>query len=436
VLGAGPTLQLELAGCDWLGFQPHRVTEETIVEIDPAAVDAIDVALTTTRAVRKRLDLEREVSEELILDCIDIAEQAPTGGNLGSRRWLVVRDPKRKQQLAEVYMESAGAWMLKARDALAGSGTEQERMMSSAAHLAEHLAEVPAIVIPTIIGRHDGSGRPGLFDSVIQAAWSFCVAMRARGLGTAWVTAVFADESKVKELFGIPDDMTEIVMLPVAWTKGTDFKRAPRHPAREITYFDGFARTYERGPSAPIRMADGPGTIAEIDIDAPPAVVWELVSDIELPAQFSEEFLGASWDGDGVPSLGASFTGRNRHAAVGEWEVQSYILDYEPDRCFGWGSVDPNNPGARWRFDLEKMPGGTRLRFVATLGPGVSGTPAAIDAMPDKEDRILNGRLREVRANMERTVQGIKELAESRAAEARPRSGSGPASASGSVSGS
>jgi nitroreductase len=401
---------------------PTTSTEEHTVEIDPNTVGAVDVALTTTRAVRKRLDLGRSVDEEVILDCIDIAEQAPTGGNLGSRRWLVIRDPERKQQLADIYMQSVGGWMLKARDALAGSGTEQERMMSSAAYLAEHLAQVPAMVIPTIIGRHDGSGRPGLFDSVVQAAWSFCVAMRARGLGTAWVTAVFADESKVKEAFGIPDHMTEIVMLPVAWTKGTDFKQAPRHPAREITYFDRFGRTFEHGPGESLEMGDGPGAVAEVDIDAPADAVWELVSDIELPAQFSEEFLGAEWD-EGVdgPSLGATFVGRNRHPAVGEWQVQCFVTAYEEGRTFGWAVVDPDDPGARWRFDVEQMPGGTRLRFLAKLGPGPSGTTAAMEAMPDAAGAILGGRLREISANMERTVQGIRELAEARAAE----SGSG-----------
>ena len=120
--------------------------------------------------------------------------------------------------------------------------------MASAAYLAEHLAEVPAIVIPTIIGRHDGSGRPGLFDSVIQAAWSFCLALRARGLGTTWVTAALQDEARVKEILGIPPHLTEIVLLPVAWTKGTDFRRAPRHPARAITSFDRFGTTFRSGP--------------------------------------------------------------------------------------------------------------------------------------------------------------------------------------------
>jgi nitroreductase len=386
------------------------------MEIDPGAVDAVDAALTTTRAVRKRLDLEREVSEELILACVDIAEQAPSGGNVGSRRWIVVRDPAVKAQLAEVYMASAGRWMAKTRDQLAGSGTDQERTMASAAYLAEHLAEVPAIVIPTIIGRHDSSGRPGLFDSVIQAAWSFCVAMRARGLGTAWVTALFADEPAVKELLGIPEHMTEIVMLPVAWTKGTDFQLAARNPARTITYFDRFARTFESGPSQPIRFTDGPGTIAEVDIKAPASVVWDLIADINLPARFSDEFQGATWDGDG-PALGASFTGRNHHRSIGDWELPSYINVYEEQTSFGWASADADNPGARWRFDLEPMPGGTRLRHSVTLGPGPSGTTAAIDSMPDKEDRILHRRIGELHRNMQATVEGIKALSEDPDAE-------------------
>ena len=89
--------------------------------------------------------------------------------------------------------------------------------MQSAAHLAEHLAEVPAIVIPTIIGVHDGSGRPGLFDSVIQSVWSFCVALRARGLGTAWTTAILAKRDELRDVLGVPESNTQIAMIPVAW---------------------------------------------------------------------------------------------------------------------------------------------------------------------------------------------------------------------------
>ncbi len=165
--------------------------------------------------------------------------------------------------------------------------------MRSAAHLAEHLEHVPVIVIPTIIGRHDGNGTPGLFDSVIQSAWSFCLALRARGLGTCWTTAILAKDTELKELLGIPDHMTEIVMLPVAWTRGTEFHRAPCHDARVITYVDRFAHTYESGPSDPVRLADGPGTIVEVDIHARPSDVWTNVVDVEFPARFSDELVTA-----------------------------------------------------------------------------------------------------------------------------------------------
>jgi nitroreductase len=145
-------------------------------------VAAIDQVLMTTRSVRRRLDFERDVDNELLLDCIDVAEQAPTGGNQGSRRWLIVRDQTIKDELGKIYLEGAGQFMLGARDRIAGTGHPQERTMNSSAYLAENLAKAPAIVIPTIIGSHDNSGRPGLFDSVIQSAWSFCLALRARGL--------------------------------------------------------------------------------------------------------------------------------------------------------------------------------------------------------------------------------------------------------------
>ena len=371
----------------------------------------VDEALSTTRAVRRRLDFSRPVDNQVLLDCIDIAEQAPTGGNLPSRRWIIVRDQSVKGELGELYRETALPWMSAATERLRGTGHPQERVMASSAYLAEHLAEVPAIVIPTIIGRHDGSGRPGLFDSVIQAAWSFCVALRARGLGTTWVTAIFQDETKVKKLLGIPAHMTEIAMFPVAWTKGTDFRRARRHPARSITYFDRFGTTFETGPHGTLRFDDGPGTVVEVDIDASPGSVWELVTDLNLPARFSTEFLGAEWEGD-ARGVGAVFRGRNQHEAIGEWTVPCFVDAYEENRAFGWRTSDPDNPGARWRFDLEPRHGGTRLRFSYTIGPGPSGTSLAITKNPDKEARVLRRRLEEVRANMQRTVDGIKQLAE------------------------
>jgi nitroreductase len=378
---------------------------------DPIARAHVDEVLATTRAVRKRLDVDRPVDNELLLDCIDLAEQAPTGGNLGSRRWIIVRDQAVKDQLGELYRRSALPFMSAAAERLRGTGRPDEQVLSSAVFLAEHLAEVPAIVIPTIIGRHDGSSRPGLFDSVIQAAWSFCLALRARGLGTTWVTAALQDEAAVKEILGIPAHMTEIVLLPVAWTKGTDFKRAPRHPARAITYFDRFGTTSERGPGDTLRFDDGPGAIAEVDIDAPASAVWELVTDLDVPTRFSTEAIGAEWAGD-ERGVGARFYGRNRHPAAGEWRLPCFVDAYDEPRAFGWRTSDWDNPGARWRFDLEPAGGRIRLRFSYTMGPGPSGTSAAIEAHPGKEHRVLRRRLDEVHANMQRTVEGIKDLAE------------------------
>lgn len=381
-------------------------------------VTSVDEALMTTRAVRRRLDLDRPVDDEIILDCIDVAEQAPSGGNQGSRRWIIVRDQRIKDRMAEIYMESAGQWMIESFEKIEGTGHPQEKVMASAAHLATHLAEVPAIVIPTIIGVHDGSGRPGLFDSVIQSVWSFCVALRARGLGTAWTTAILSRQDDIAELLDIPEGMTQIAMLPVAWMKGSSVKLAPRLPAREVAYFDGFSRTWERGPSDPPCLADGPGAVVEADIKAPPSVVWPFVNDINFGADHSQEFTGARWvDGVDGPALGAQFFGSNTHEAIGQWEVPCFIDHYEPERRFGWVTADVDNPGAQWRFELHPIAGATRLRFRLIIGPGPSGISGAIEQMPDKEPRILARRVSEHRANMQLVVDAIKTAAEA----ARPK---------------
>jgi nitroreductase len=371
----------------------------------------IDELLATTRAVRRRLDFSRPVDNQLLLDCIDLAEQAPTGGNLSSRRWIIVRDRRVKAQLGELYRDTSLSFMRAAAERLGGTGDPHESVVASAVYLAEHLADVPAIVIPTIIGRHDGTGRPGLFDSVIQAAWSFCLALRARGLGTTWVTAALQDRTRVQQILGIPDHMTEIALFPVAYTMGTDFHHARRDPARSITYFDRFGTTAERGPSAELSFDDGPGAIAEVDIAARPATVWPLVTDLNLPASFSTEFVGAEWVGH-ERGVGAMFHGRNQHPAFGQWTVPCFVDAYDEPRAYGWRTSDPDNPGARWRFDLEARDGGTRLRFSYVIGPGPSGTTRAITNNPGRESRVLRRRIDEVQANMQRTVEGIKQLAE------------------------
>ena len=159
-----------------------------------------------------------------------------------------------------------------------------------------------------------------------------------------------------------------------------------------------------------MRYADGPSTEASIEIGAPPAAVWSLVSDIQLPARFSSEFQGARW----LDDEHRRFAGRNHHPAIGEWETTSTVVECEPDRAFAWAVGEPENPSATWRFSLEPTAGGasTRLTQWMRMGPAPSGLNAAIDAMPDKEERIIARRLDEHRANMERTLAGIKEMAE------------------------
>lgn len=160
-----------------------------------------------------------------------------------------------------------------------------------------------------------------------------------------------------------------------------------------------------------MRYADGPTTEVEVVIDAPLARVWALVTDIDLPARFSPEFLGAEWLDEG-PALSARFVGRNRHEALGEWETTSWVTRYEPLRTFGWSVSDPDEPSASWWFELEEDHAGVRLRQGARMGPAPSGLSIAIAAMPDKEERIVARRLQEFARSMTATLEGIKRLAE------------------------
>ena len=381
----------------------------------------VDHALMTTRGVRRRLDFERDVDDQTILDCIDVAEQAPTGGNNGSRRWIVIRDQDTKDRMAELYLSAGVDWVIQTADRLKGTGHQNEALMQGAKHLGENISRAPALVIPTVIGRHDGSGRPGLFDSVIQSAWSFMVALRARGLGTVWTTMYLNEADAVAELLDLPDDVTQICLFPVAYTVGTDFKATSRrYPARDITYFDRYGRTLAEGRSEPRSIVDGPGQLVEIDIKARPEIVWEFVSDVNLSAEFSEEFQGGEWDDpDGDSGVGSTFTGHNKHPQVGEWSTTSHVTVWDPPREFAWSVADLEAPAAQWRFTVEKVPGGSRLRYHVRLGPGRSGLTPAIEAMPDKEARIVAGRQREHQQNMQRVIKGIKEKAETQAAVER-----------------
>jgi uncharacterized protein YndB with AHSA1/START domain len=160
-----------------------------------------------------------------------------------------------------------------------------------------------------------------------------------------------------------------------------------------------------------MRYADGPTVEVDVVVAASVERVWELVSDIDLPARFSAEFVGGTWLDEG-PALGARFLGHNRHPAIGEWETTSFVTRYEPPHAFGWSVSDAANPSASWWFELEPQPGRVRLRQGMRMGPAPSGLNVAIDAMPDKEERIIARRLEEHAANMRATLEGVKALAE------------------------
>ncbi|HZN14075.1 MAG TPA: SRPBCC family protein [Acidimicrobiales bacterium] len=160
-----------------------------------------------------------------------------------------------------------------------------------------------------------------------------------------------------------------------------------------------------------MRYEDGLTTEVDVLINASASRVWELVTDIDLPARFSTEFLGARWIDD-RHDVGARFVGRNHHAAMGEWETTSYVNRYEPLRAFGWAVTDPDDPSATWWFELEEEAEGVRLRQGTRMGPAPSGLSIAITAMPEKEERIIARRLEEYETNMRATVEGIKRLAE------------------------
>jgi len=376
-------------------------------------IEQVDQLLSTTRAVRRRLDLAREVPDDLLLQCIELAEQAPSGGDIASRRWLVVRDPEIKRQLADLYRSAGGSDIIERSEQRAGTDHPKQRVVESAAHLAANLERVPALVLVTVWGEHDGSGHPGLFDSVIQSAWSFCLALRARGLGSAWTTVHLGKAQEFAKVLGIPTGVTQVVLLPVAWTLGTDFKPASRRPASEIVWFDRWGFTKEQIVGAVDLIAARPGVTVEIDIAATPEIVWELVSDINISARFSTEFQGADWVDSGGPREGASFVGRNERSDVDrKWETTSWVVACEAPKVFAWNVNDRDEPSAQWGFELEKIPGGTRLRQRFILGRRLSATGHAMVDNPEKAAQILASRQEHHKGNMMLNLQGIKEIAE------------------------
>jgi len=204
--------------------------------VDIASVDEL---LTTTRAVRKRLDVTRPVDREVILDCVRLAMQAPTASNAQDWRWLVITDAAKRAAIAEIY-RSIGAQYL-AHAAATEADPQTRRVYRSAHALTETLAQVPVHVIPCLQRRFDESDRvvaASAWASIVPAAWSFLLALRSRGLGSVWTTMHLAKEQQVAELLGIPATVTQAALFPVAYTIGSQFRPASRPPAETVTFWN------------------------------------------------------------------------------------------------------------------------------------------------------------------------------------------------------
>lgn len=154
-----------------------------------------------------------------------------------------------------------------------------------------------------------------------------------------------------------------------------------------------------------------PEISVSLDIPAPPERVWDVVTDISVMPRFSEELQSIEWaEGFSQADMGAQFLGTNRNEDIGEWTVRCHIIEFEPPRRFGWAVHDIDNPAATWRFELEPIPGGTRLSYTAQIGPGRSGVTWLISRDPDRAEEIVADRLEVFRVGMTATLEGIREL--------------------------
>jgi nitroreductase len=205
-----------------------------------------DEVLTTTRSVRKRLDLDRPVEREVVHECLDIALQAPTGSNSQGWSWMFVTEPDKKAAIAGYYRDNFYKYLQSPRSASYPEGDlraeRREKVTDSAMYLADNFHRVPVLLIPLIQGRLDGApvfGAASAWGSILPAVWSFMLALRERGLGSAWTTLHLPNEREVADLLGIPfDQYTQAGLFPIAYTIGTDFKPAPRLPLDGLVHWD------------------------------------------------------------------------------------------------------------------------------------------------------------------------------------------------------
>ena len=203
-----------------------------------------DELLTTTRSVRKRLDLDRPVPMELVRECLEVALQAPTGGNRQEWAWIVVTDPDLRAQIGEYYRRSYETYRSELDQAApVGSETRQAtlvRVRSSSQYLADRMGDVPVLVLGCIEATAEpvAGNQAALWGSLLPAAWSYQLAARARGLGTAWTTLHLRYEREVAEVLGIPAHVRQGVLLPTAYYTGDTFRPARREPLDDVLHLD------------------------------------------------------------------------------------------------------------------------------------------------------------------------------------------------------
>ena len=200
-----------------------------------------DELLSTTRAVRKRLDLTRPVPRELLEECLNLAQQATTAGYSQTWHFFVVTDAEKRAALGDLWREVAYPYLKR------GGGAREGQLLlisDAVVHLAEHIHEVPVHVIPCVAGRYEGKPTAlvaSIYGSIIPAAWSFMLAARSRGLGSVWTTFHLMHEEKAAEILGIPyDKVTQVALIPVAYTLGTDFKPGKRKPLDTMVHWDSW----------------------------------------------------------------------------------------------------------------------------------------------------------------------------------------------------
>ena len=227
------------------------MAEDALFPIDLASVDHV---LNTTRSVRLRLDLEREVPRSVIEECLEIALQAPTGANTQTWRFVVVTDPKKKAGIADAYRRGAELYIgdqtgmvrtgVSANREFAADDmrtAQKEGVMTSSMRLLERMQDVPVMIIPCIESRFETENvfeQASMYGSILPATWSLMLALRARRLASAWTTLHLLFEAEVRDLLGMPDNVTQAALLPVAWLTGGELHKARRLPLSEVGYWD------------------------------------------------------------------------------------------------------------------------------------------------------------------------------------------------------